>query len=298
MSPKSPVWLSVAALVVVISVRNVFADPEPPGNGVITQNGTGPSVRVNGRGVILPERQLSHSHAPAAPEADASSQVLNAHYEVQGRTGNDLASVASGGESTGLGAAARNDWPSNRSGRQATPLAPRSSLGLPDSDDAADSRSGGVTSILIALGLVIVLILGVAKVVHRKNPFAVTGVPREAVDVLGRRTVDPRNSIYIVRVGPKILLLGNSATGLTTLSEIDDPIEVASLANICRATSERPSNDPLAWFKGLIGRRPASGEVSSFEDRFGERLIADAQQGEDGTVTGVSVTPRREARRV
>lgn len=204
--------------------------------------------------------------------------------------------------SSGIGlASAANDTPgSNSAQRTSTPLAPRSSLGIPDagSDETAAGRSGGFGSILVALGFVIVLMLGVAKVVQRRNPFAVTGVPREAIDVLGRRTVDPRNSIYIVRVGPKILLLGNSANGLTTLSEIDDPIEVAALSNQCRAASETPPTDLITWFKGLIGRRKTRGEVRSFEDRFGERLMTDAQQGETGTVTSVDVGRRQEARRV
>jgi flagellar biogenesis protein FliO len=298
-SRSRSVWLSVAALVVVIGARSAFADPEANGFGVIAQNGTAPSVRMSGPGQGLAERQQSQSHAPTVPEVGAPTKVFSAHYEVPNRSEINAPSVH-GGASVGLAAAASEDWQSHQSGRQATPLAPRSSLGLPEagSDDAAGSRSGGVTSILIALGFVIVLMLGVAKLVHRNNPLAVTGVPRDAIDVLGRRTVDPRNSIYIVRVGPKILLLGNSATGLTTLSEIDDPIEVASLANICRATSERPQTDLVAWLMRLVGRRPASGDSSSFEDRFGERLMTDAQQGEDGTVTSVSVAPRREARRV
>ena len=207
-------------------------------------------------------------------------------------------SLSAGG--IGLAATANSNHQTATTDRPATPLAPRSSLGLVDRGSAgnADDQSGGFGSILIALGFVIVLMLGVAKVVQRRNPFAVTGVPREAIDVLGRRTVDPRNSIYIVRVGPKILLLGNSANGLTTLSEIDDPIEVAALSNQCRAASESPPTDLITWFKGLIGRRSTRGEVRSFEDRFGERLVTDAQNGEAGTVTSVEVGRRQEARRV
>jgi len=200
----------------------------------------------------------------------------------------------------GLSTTADNNPQSTATQRASTPLAPRTSLGLSarDSNPTSETTSGGFGSILIALGFVIVLMLGVAKVVQRRNPYAVTGVPREAIDVLGRRTVDPRHSIYIVRVGPKILLLGNSANGLTTLSEIEDPIEVASLANLCRAASETPPTDPVAWLKSLWGRRSSNGEIRSFEDRFGERLVADAQNGEAGTVTSVDVGRRQETRRV
>lgn len=207
-------------------------------------------------------------------------------------------SLSTGG--IGLAATANSNRQTTTTDRPSTPLAPRSSLGLPDRDSVGnpENQSSGFGSILIALGFVIVLMLGVAKVVQRRNPFAVTGVPQEAIDVLGRRTVDPRNSIYIVRVGPKILLLGNSANGLATLSEIDDPIEVAALANQCRAASETPPTDLVAWFKSLWTHRSTKGEVRSFEDRFGERLVNDAQNGEAGTVTSVEVGRRQEARRV
>ena len=235
------------------------------------------------------------SDGPGQPDG-SDRAVTTALYQLS----QEAADLSDSSSRIGLASAANDTPRSSSSQRTSTPLAPRSSLGIPDagSNEAAADRSSGFGSILVALGFVIVLMLGVAKVVQRRNPFAVTGVPREAIDVLGRRTVDPRNSIYIVRVGPKILLLGNSANGLTTLSEIDDPIEVAALSNQCRAASETPPTDLIAWFKGLIGRQSTRGEVRSFEDRFGERLVTDAQQGDAGTVTSVEVGRRQEARRV
>lgn len=180
--------------------------------------------------------------------------------------------------------------------RTATPLTPRSEFGYLESDtgDPVDGQSGAFGSMLMALGFVIVLMLGVARVLQRRSPLAIPGVPREAIDVLGRRTVDPRNAIIIVRVGPKILLLGNSGAGLTPLSEITDPIEVASLANICNAAGEQHRTDVTAWVAGLFRRQSDRTEPNSFEHRFGERLMADAQQGETGMVTSVTASARRE----
>ncbi len=60
------------------------------------------------------------------------------------------------------------------------------------------------------------------------------GLPTEALELLGKRTLEPRASIHLVRCGPKILVLGVGPDGIRTLSEITDPIEIDLLAGACR----------------------------------------------------------------
>ena len=167
-----------------------------------------------------------------------------------------------------------------------------------DGTGGSGSRQPGASfiAILLTLIFVILIILGLAKLVSRKNPFAVRGVPVEAIDVMGRRTVDPRNSIYIVRVGSKILLLGASGNGLTTLSEVTDPVEVASLANFCRAEeSMKPA--PSEWVRNLFRRSAAAPDRRSFEERFTETLFSEAEQASGAPVTSISVKPPQEVSR-
>lgn len=164
-------------------------------------------------------------------------------------------------------------------------------------DSAATPQGVSFGTILFALGFVIVVFLGLAKLVFRKNPFAITGLPREAIDVLGRRTVDPKNGILVVRVGPKVLLLGTSANGLTTLSEIDDPIEVATLVNICRAEAQPETGVPK-WLSRLIPRRDGSKVEPSFVERFGESLYRDTEHHATPQSTDTPVAPLPEGRRV
>jgi len=175
------------------------------------------------------------------------------------------------------------------------PLGPRpgSSSGTPL--DASTSRSDlSPGSILAALAFVIVTILGLARLFVRKSPYVLTGIPREAVDVLGRRTLDPRNSVYVVQVGSKILLLGSSATGMNTLSEITDPIEVATLTNLCRAEqSKRP--DMSNWLAGLFRREESPVSNRNFADRFGGRLAQDRSQQ---TLPTANADARSEGHRV
>jgi len=175
------------------------------------------------------------------------------------------------------------------------PLGPRpgssTGAGLDDSPSRSELSPG---SVLAALAFVIIMILGVARLFVRKSPFVMTGVPREAVDVLGRRTLDPRNSVYVVQVGSKILLLGSSAAGMNTLSEITDPIEMATLSNLCRAEqSKRP--DVSNWLASLLRREGPPVSNGNFAERFGGRLARDSHQQ---TLSPASTDSRPEGHRV
>lgn len=132
-------------------------------------------------------------------------------------------------------------------------------------------------TILGALGFVLLLLLGCAKLFLKQSPLAMPGLPRDAIEVLGRRTVDPRNTIYVVKVGGKVLLLGGSVNGLAPLSEITDPIEVATLINTCRAV-DAPRRSLADWWREKWQRRPQP-DPRPFSERFGEQLFQQAEQG-------------------
>lgn len=178
--------------------------------------------------------------------------------------------------------------------RNEIPIGPRPGAATGESGTASTS-GGGLSpgSVLAALSFVILLILGLARLFVRKNPYSVGGVPQEAVDVLGRRTIDPRNSVYVIKVGSKIVLLGSSSNGMNTLSEITDPIEVATLSNLCRAEQSRHA-DSANWLTRLVQRaeRPAS-DSHNFAARFGGRLAQDSH-----TQALQPAAPQAEGRRV
>jgi len=192
--------------------------------------------------------------------------------------------------------------------RNPIPLKPPSGRRVDgDSADASSDReshesSSSAGSILAVMTVAVVFLLGIVALLFRKSPYSVQGLPREAIDVLGRRTVDPRNSIYVVKVGGKMVLLGTSANGLTPLSEVTDPVEVAALASICSASGETAS-DVSGWFRRLLPGRllpgtKATAETVSFENRLGEELFAQAQEGESGSVTSLTAQPRQGGDRV
>ena len=56
------------------------------------------------------------------------------------------------------------------------------------------------------------------------------GLPSHVVEVLGRTVLAPRQQLYVVRFGPKLLLISHQLGQTQTLSEIDNPDEVDRLA--------------------------------------------------------------------
>jgi flagellar biogenesis protein FliO len=112
------------------------------------------------------------------------------------------------------------------------------------------------------LALVVVLILVAAKVFRRTGASGPMPLSDEAVQVLGRKSVDYRNAIHLVRCGSRLLVLGSSQTGLTPLAEITDRTEVESLAELCR------TNEPPAAMENIVGwlRRIRSESDDSTDD--------------------------------
>lgn len=244
-------------------------------------NGVAPTTSS---GVPLSGPPVSHQRPRAAGDTPAPATVLRANAS----------------EVVGVATPKGDGWVA---GRTPIPLKPRPN-GLPDSGTTNESTDGkshesgsSAGSILIVMTVAVIFLLGLAALVFRKSPYSVKGLPREAVDVLGRRTVDPRNSIYVVQVGGKMVLLGASANGLTPLSEITDPVEVATLANLCAASRE---SAPAVgnWLKSFMPGAKTPSAPASFENRLGEELFAQAQQGEPGTVTSLTARPAQEGRRV
>ena len=81
---------------------------------------------------------------------------------------------------------------------------------------------------LVALAVVVVLILVARTMLKRFGP--VSGPRRrEVLDVLARATVSPRHQLLLVRVGRRVVLVGQGPSSLATLSEVTDSEEAAAL---------------------------------------------------------------------
>jgi flagellar biosynthetic protein FliP len=132
-----------------------------------------------------------------------------------------------------------------RQGKAAvTPLplaAPKQSTGntaqrSPTTPPTSLTKTVSSWSLIAGVFLVLVWLL------RSKLPTATRRLPTTAVELLGRTSIGPRQELQLVRVGNKLLLLGSTAHGLSTLTEIVDPVEVEQLEQACRdGMSERPT---------------------------------------------------------
>lgn len=98
-------------------------------------------------------------------------------------------------------------------------------------------------SLLLVLGIIVV-----AGYVFSRHGARLPGMlPADVVQVLGKRYLDSRNSLQLIRCGSKILVVANSTQhGLTTLAEITDPLEVEQITGQCLppTTSGTPLSGP------------------------------------------------------
>ncbi len=81
-----------------------------------------------------------------------------------------------------------------------------------------------------ALGLVVGLIVLLRSAFKRfGGPLAKARAPSGVVEVLGRFPLVRGQTLLLIKIDRRVLLLGQSPQGLTTLSEISDPEQVSSL---------------------------------------------------------------------
>jgi len=93
-----------------------------------------------------------------------------------------------------------------------------------------------VAPVLGSLALVLGVFFAVVWIVRRGAPSGSQTLPKEVVEVLGRTPLAGRQSVHLLRLGRKLVLVNVSATGAETLTEITDPLEVDRLAGLCQQT--------------------------------------------------------------
>jgi flagellar biogenesis protein FliO len=141
----------------------------------------------------------------------------------------------------------------------------------------AERSSTGWTTAGGALTLIVVLILVSARVLRRTGLASANILPSDAIQVLGRKPLDFRHTMHLVRCGSRLLVLGSSPNGLTTLAQIDDPVEVDSLAGLCHASDSAAVGDRFSQLLGRFRSAPAlSSDTDERDDRQRDAVKPDA----------------------
>ncbi len=190
-------------------------------------------------------QQLGSSKASAAsePVAAASQSALTASGSQA-----SAAPVTSTSAAQPTQAIAPEALPANE--RRALGVAAPSNTGVTSASGKPDSA--WLLNTLAALGAVIGLMLVLRAVVMRavgKNG-ATSRSP--AIEVLARSVVAPRSNVLLLRVGRRILVVGETASGLRTLSDVSDPEEVASLLTLIEAAKPNSVTQTFAQALGQL----------------------------------------------
>lgn len=125
--------------------------------------------------------------------------------------------------------------------------------GPADTRDGSDGNKvgGGFWRIVPALLLVLALLAGCVWAARKYLPGAVRlgGGGSSSMRVLGRTHVSPRQSIVLVKIGRRVLVVGATAERLTALDSIIDPLEVSELVGQAEAGR---SNSATSSFRSAL----------------------------------------------
>jgi flagellar biogenesis protein FliO len=117
------------------------------------------------------------------------------------------------------------------------------------------------------LGLIFLLRWGLNRLSGRVSAASHSAM----LEVLGRVKVAPRSNVLLIRLGHRLLIVSESTAGLSTLANIDDPEEVATLL---RASSVARPHGATSAFSSLLRR-------FSIEHRNADRIATEGNDSDE-----------------
>jgi flagellar biogenesis protein FliO len=161
--------------------------------------------------------------------------------------------------------------------------------GSPDGAGTLDPRVGEIARVGWALGAVVALLL-LLRVMLRRMGGPLTGGrrPSGVLEVLARFPVARAQQLVLLKLCGRVVLLHQTRTGMTTLSEVSDPDEVAAL--LARVESAGGVSG-AGGFSTLLDRILARGRGAA-DDEFA-RLIGPTKQIDGKEVVDLTRRPRR-----
>lgn len=97
--------------------------------------------------------------------------------------------------------------------------------------------------VLSSLAIVVGCYLGFVWLMRKANPKRNGGLPSEVFELVGSKRMNSKQTLQLVRLGSKLLLLVNGEEGTQSIAEITDPNEVEYLTSVC---NRRPTTRPRA----------------------------------------------------
>ncbi|MEO1999826.1 MAG: flagellar biosynthetic protein FliO [Planctomycetaceae bacterium] len=125
------------------------------------------------------------------------------------------------------------------------------SASLTRTSDGARARkispAGSLWTTFGALLILIAIILVAARLWKRHLPSVGGLLGGEVIEMLGRKPIDQKRQLQLIRIGSRILVVGTWAEGMVTLTEITEPSEVDCIAGLCHDSGQGlPGTSPFA----------------------------------------------------
>ncbi len=137
-------------------------------------------------------------------------------------------------------------------------------------DATTDPAGPSATRVLASLAGVGLLIVATGWAWKRLMPTGARSPGAAAVRVAARVNLTPRHQVFVLRVGHRLLVVGDSGHGMNPLAEIKDGDEVADVLAACGAAPA--TQDPLkadafaATFAAVSQDRPARIDLEVGDD--------------------------------
>ena len=131
-----------------------------------------------------------------------------------------------------------------------------------------------------ALAMVVGLFLLFAWLLRRGWKGATKSLPADVVSVLGRVPLAAKQYADLLRVGNKLVLVAQTPTGPTTLTEVTDAVEVDRLVGLCQQADPRSTTKAFEQVfrqlarepvpRGFLGHEASPTSVPQSVDSFGQ----------------------------
>lgn len=222
---------------------------------------------------------------PFVKPAAASSSVIGSNSPVLLHSSNGSASTAPSQSHTNQATMPGKFQPSSEataSTNSSLSLKPRSSASANENTDAPEKRANSFQSVLTmftSLLVVLALFFGFMIMLKKANGGTTPDLPKDVFQVLGTSRVAGRHSLFLLRLGHKLVLVHAGSGEVQTITEVTDPMEVDRLCGSCE---ENQPNSLTQSFKQVLKNVTdgGSGKSKSFTDNLRFRNKAKSDDNE------------------
>jgi len=131
--------------------------------------------------------------------------------------------------------------------------------------DQASKMTGSTITVVTSLVVVLGLFAGFVWMTRRfgqAGPSA-RALPNQVFEQLGGAPIDARTRVVLLRCGSKVLVVSQTASGMTPLAELTDPDEVQAVTAACTGSSKLEFMDTLRKFESQPAAAGFAGEPNA-----------------------------------